>query len=281
MQKFTHVALLVLFALASLPAIAQIRTPAPSPSAEIEQMVGLTEVSVEYSRPGMRGRTIFAADGLVPFGEVWRTGANAATMIEFSTDVTVAGKMLDAGSYAILTKPMADQWEVMFFPYESSSWTSYTDMEPAATVTAEVMEYPMTVESFTIAFGDLKMDGASLMMMWENTAVSLPISVEVDEMVMADIDRVMAGPSTNDYYNAASYLLQTEKELDKALEYIQKANASAERYWMVRTEALILEKLGRKTEAITAAKKSLELAKEAGNNDFVRMNEKSIKEWSM
>lgn len=281
MQKFTQLAVFLVFALATLPMMAQISTPAPSPSAEIEQMVGLTEVSVEYARPGMKGRTIFAEDGLVPFGEVWRTGANAATKIEFDTDVMFAGAEVEAGAYAILTKPMKEEWEIMLFPYESGNWTTYVEQEPAATVKAKSAKAPTTVESFTMMFANLEMDGAVLVMMWENTMVPVQIKVNVDEAVMASIEQTMAGPSANDYHAAASYLLSADKDLEKALEYVQKANASGERFWMVRTEALILGKLGRKADAIETAKKSLELAKEAGNADYVRLNEKSIKEWSM
>lgn len=261
------------------PVQAQLQTPAPSPAAEFSQMVGLTEISVSYSRPGKKGRTIFSADGLVPFGEVWRTGANAATKITFSDDVTIAGADLEAGEYAILTKPMATSWEVMFFPYESSNWPSYVEKEPAATVKADVKKLNHTVENFTIELDMLKIDGAELQFVWDNTKATLPIQVNTDEKVMASIDRMMNGPSSGDYYAAASYYHDAGKDLKQALKWIQMANAEQPRYWTLRKEALILADLGMTQEAIAAAQKSLNMAREAGNNDYVRMNEASIAEW--
>lgn len=257
---------------------AQIRTPAPSPGAKMETTVGLTDVHVEYSRPGMKGRTIFAADGLVPFGEVWRTGANQATKITFSDDVMVGGKELKAGSYAILSKPMADKWEVMLFSYETGNWGSYVEKTPAATVTAETMKVPGKVENFTIMFDEYTMESANLYMMWDQTMVALPIKTHAKKMTMASIERTMAGPSMNDYYNSASFLADNG-DAKKALGYINKAvemGGDEPRYWMVRRQGLILEQLGMKDKAMASFKKSLALAEKAGNMDFVRMNKKSL-----
>lgn len=281
MQKLVYsLFTLALLALA-LPATAQIRTPAASPAAKLVQDVGLNEITVEYSRPSAKGRTIFAADGLVPYGEVWRTGANQATKITFEDAATVGGKKVEAGSYAVLTKPMADKWEIMLFPYESGSWNSYTEKTPAVSFTTPAKSLPYQVETFTIDINNLTMDGATMEMMWDKTGVSFPITTDVNTKVMADIDRVMAGPSANDYYAAASYLHSVGKDLNRALEYVKKANSMGDpRFWMVRTEALIQADLGNKKEAIAAAKRSMELAQKAGNMDYVRMNEKSIKEWN-
>ncbi|MEL7249370.1 MAG: DUF2911 domain-containing protein [Bacteroidota bacterium] len=259
---------------------AQINTPAPSPSASIEQAVGLTEITIDYSRPSMKGRTIFAEDGLVPFGSMWRTGANAATKITIDQDAKVGGVEVEGGSYAVLTKPMASEWTFMMFPYEGSSWGSYREKTPAATFTVATKSTAMAVESFTIGVNNLSSNGATIDFMWENTMVSVPVEVEVHEQVMADIQRTMAGPSANDYFRAASYIHDADGDMDMALEYIQKANdTDTPRFWMVRREALILADLDRTQEAIAAAKRSLGLAQEAGNEDYVRMNEKSIAEW--
>lgn len=258
---------------------AQISTPSASPGAKLETTVGLTDVHVEYSRPQMKGRTIFAADGLVPFGEVWRTGANQATKITFGDDVMVGGNEVPAGSYAVLSKPMADMWEVMFFPYESGSWNSYTEKTPAVTVKAKSMKTGMKCEAFTIDVQNYTMDGADIVMMWANTMVAVPVKTKVKEAVMAEIDRVMAGPSMNDYYNAASFV-NDNGDKKVALEYINKAvemGGDSPRFWMVRRQGLILADLGMKKEAMAAFTKSMELAKAAGNMDYVRMNEKSLK----
>jgi hypothetical protein len=275
--------LLPLLLLIGIAAIhAQIVTPAASPSAKLTQMVGLTEVTVEYSRPAMKGRTIFAADGLVPFGSVWRTGANSATKITFSDDVTIEDNKLAAGSYAILTKPGATSWAVHFYNHQSTNFGSYLEEDPNLVVNVTPAKMDVTLESFTINIDGMNNSGATLQFAWENTVVPVAIGVDVDTKVMASIDRVMAGPSANDYNNAATYYHEAGKDLKQALEWSNMATAGDNpRYWMVRRKALILADLGMKKEAIQAAKQSLELAKTAGNNDYVRMNEKSIKEWMM
>jgi hypothetical protein len=260
---------------------AQISTPSASPGAKFMQSVGLTEVTVEYSRPSMKGRKIFAADGLVPYGDIWRTGANSATKITLSTDAKIGGADVKAGSYAILTKPMADKWTVMFFPYESSNFGSYMEQEPAATATAQVMENPTTIESFMITVDGLTNNGAMLIMGWENTLAGLAIEVPTKKMAMASIDRALSGPSTNDYYAAAAYYQSEGMELKKAHEYVLKANAENPQYWMLRLQSQIEADLGMYKDAVATAKKSLEKAKSAGNNDYVRMNEANIKKWAM
>ena len=174
------------------PAQAQISTPAPSPAAKVMQTVGLTDVTVEYSRPSVKGREVFAANGLVPFDKFWRTGANAATKITFSDEVKVGEESLPAGDYAILTKPSVTQWEVMFYEYEGGNWGSYVEKTPAATVTAKTMKSGMNTESFMIYFDELTNTGAHLKMAWANTVVAVPIAVYVDERVMADIN--LGGP---------------------------------------------------------------------------------------
>lgn len=258
----------------------QIRTPQPSPTSEIKQTVGLTEVSLVYSRPSVKGRTIFTADGLVPHGEIWRLGANQATKISFSDDVKVGGKVVKGGDYALLSKPNEKSWEIMFFPYETGNWGSYVEKTPAATVKVDAQTLPFSVESFTMMLGDLTSNTANLYVMWDKTTIAIPIEAEVDKKVMAGIDKVMAGPSANDYYAAASYYHDAGKDLNKALEMIQKATkVEKPAFWQVRREALILADLGKKDAAIEAATKSKDLAEKAGNKDYVRMNEKSIKEW--
>ena len=263
---------------------AQIVSPPPSPTVKLETTIGLTDVMLEYSRPGAKGRTLFAADGLVPYGEIWRTGANLATKLTFSAPVMVAGEEVPAGSYAILSRPTAEQWEVMMFPYEGGNWTSYVEKAPAVTVTATPEESGTNVETFTIDVANYTMDAADIVIKWGNTMVALPVVSNAKEDVMASIDRVMAGPSANDYYQAATFLSDSEDgDNEKALEYIQKATSMGDQpaYWMVRREAIILNNLGKKTEAVEAAKKSKTLAEAAGNMDYVRMNEQSIEEWSM
>ena len=261
-------------------AFGQIRTPAPSPAASFTQAVGLITVSGEYSRPGVKGRTIFG--DLVPYDKVWRTGANAVSKLSFSGDLMVGGQDLKAGDYAILTKPGRTSWDIHFYSYESGNWGSYVSKDPALVVSATPQTLPFSVENFFITVADLKDDGGTLEIIWDNVLVPIELKVDTDSAVMANIDRVLNGPSAGDYYAAGQYLHGQGKDLEKALMYVQKATSGdSPRFWQVRREALILADLGRKAEAIAVAKKSLELAKTAGNDDYIRMNEKSIKEWSM
>lgn len=278
---FKNLSFVFLFVLgAGTIAFGQIETPAPSPSASFSQDVGLIEISGEYSRPGVKDRAIFG--DLVPYDNLWRTGANAATKISFSGDVTVEGQSLKAGSYAVLTKPGMATWDVNFYAYESGSFGSYVEKEPTLSVTVTPVEIPVKIERFLITVADMHDNGAVLEFLWANTLVPVQIGVSTDAAVMASIDRVLSGPTAGDYYTAGSYLHNSGKDLEKALMYVQKAtHGESPKFWQVRQESLILAKLGRKAEAIAAAKKSLELAKTAGNDDYVRMNEKSIKEWSM
>ncbi len=260
----------------------QISTPAPSPKATMTQMVGLTEVSLEYSRPGVRERDVFSADGLVPFGKVWRTGANQATKITFSEDVTVEGQALEAGAYAITTVPDATSWDVLFHKHESSNAGSYTDKTPAAKVTVSPQTLPFSVENFFITLANLEADGAVLELMWDNVLVPVKVGVHTDKAVMANIDRVLAGPSANDYYAAGIYLYNSGRDKDKALKYVQKATSQGEpKFWQKKWEAEILASLGRNAEAIKVAKHSLELAEKAGNADYVKMNKDNIAKWNM
>lgn len=276
---FTLFVLVLTFATVSM---GQIRTPPASPGAFVKQTVGLTEVEIDYSRPSAKGRTIFAENGLVPYGQIWRTGANTATKITFGDKVMVEGKELAAGSYAILTKPSARSWDVHFYKYESSNFGTYVEKTPDAVVTASVTSLPINVETFSISVGNITNESASLNFIWANIYASVNFKFDVDSKVMADITRVMSGPSETDYFNAGSYMHDAGKDLAKALEYVQKATKSATpRFWQVRKESLILADMGRKAEAIAAAKKSLELAKEAKNADYIKMNEDSIKQWSM
>lgn len=258
----------------------QIRTPAPSPSASFTQTVGMTTVSAEYSRPSMNGRAIFG--DLVPFDQVWRTGANQISKISFSEDVTIEGNALTKGAYGILTKPGKMSWDVHFYNYDGGNWSAYTEREPALVVTVTPVKLPMQVQSFMISVDELTANGATLEIIWSDVLVPIKLGVHTDEAVMASINKVMGGPTPSDYFNAGTYYHTSGKDLKKALEYVQMATiGDSPKFWQVRREALILADLGRKAEAITAAKKSIELAKAAGNDDYVRMNEKSLKAWSM
>ena len=260
---------------------AQIKTPAPSPFSKVEQVVGLTDVSLEYSRPAMRGRTIFG--NLVPFDKIWRTGANARTKITFSDDVTIDGDTLKKGTYAIFTKPTAESWEVYFYTDYAGGGAPQTldDSKVALKTTAMTESMSMPIQSFTMSFDDLTENSGVLGMLWENTYVGVKFNVPTDAIASKSIDAVMAGPSANDYFGAASFYRNSGKDLNQALTWITKAaemNKGA--FWMMREKSLIQAAMADKKGAIESAKKSLAVAEKAGNAAYIKMNKESIAEWS-
>ena len=272
--------LLSLFVVALSTSInAQLKTPAPSPASKLEQKVGLTDVTVEYSRPSMKGRTIFG--DLVPYAKVWRTGANANTKVTFSDDVTIDGKTLKKGTYALYTKPSKDSWEVIFYS-DANNWGTpqkWDESKVAVSTTAKVETMPTKIESFTISIDDLTNDSALLGVLWENTYVGVKFNVPTDKMVEESIAQVMGGPSANDYFSSAMYYLQEGKDINKAKEWINKAvdmTKDKPRFWFLRQQSLILAKAGDKKGAVKAAKASLAGAEKAGNADYVKMNKEFI-----
>ncbi len=261
---------------------AQLETPQPSPSAKLEQKVGLTDITIEYSRPGVKGRKIFG--GLVPYGEIWRTGANKNTMITFSTDATVDGQTLKAGTYAIFSKPGEESWEVYFYS-DTNNWgapQNWDDSKVAAKTTVKSYPVPFNVETYAMDINNITNNGGSLEFIWEKTYVAVPFTVPTDNGVLANINKVMSGPSVNDYYSAAVYYLQENKDMKQATEWIDKAvemTKDKPRFWILRQQSLIHAKAGDTKGAIAAAKSSLEHAKKAGNKGYIQMNEESLKEW--
>ena len=273
---------IVLVLLASYNVNAQIEAPAPSPLAKIEQKVGLTDVSIEYSRPGVKGREIFG--NLVPFGKIWRTGANQRTKITFSDDITIEGKTLKAGTYAIFTKPEASSWDVYFYTeYQGGGAPQEWDESKVALSTRVAVEpIPFSVESFSMDFNNLRNDGASLDIIWEKTYVSIPFSVPTESKVVASINSTMNGPSAQDFYASAVYYLESGNDIVQAVDWIDKAvemTKDQPRFWYLRQQSLIHAKAGNKSGAIAAAKQSLKLATAAGNNDYIKLNKDSLAEW--
>ncbi|SDE73565.1 Protein of unknown function [Pricia antarctica] len=273
--------LLTAFILASLSLQAQIETPAPSPFSKVEQKVGLTDITLEYSRPAMRGRTIFG--DLVPYDKLWRTGANANTKITFGDDVTIDGQDVKAGTYSIFTKPGESSWEVFVYAQDEGGLPKeWDESRVAAKTVSQVVSLPMKIESFTIGFDDLESGSAILGMMWENVYVPVKIEVPTEKMVSESIEKTMGGnPKAEDYYTAAVYYLDSDKDIKKAQEWMGKAMEMTDdpAYWQLRQQSLIQAKAGDTKAAIKTAKNSLAKAKEAGNDDYVKLNTDSLKEW--
>ncbi|MEM9823759.1 MAG: DUF2911 domain-containing protein [Bacteroidota bacterium] len=260
---------------------AQIKTPAPSPMITIETAIGLTDVMIEYSRPSVKGRTIFAADGLTPFGKMWRTGANASTKISFSSDVKINGQTLPKGKYALYSKPGKAEWEMIFYK-NTTHWGTPREWkaeDEALRFTARPQALPMMIETFTILPGNNKVNSADISIMWEKTMVSFTVETDVETPVLASIEKAMAGTSRGDYYTAARYYYDNGKDLSKAHGWVKKANEIDAKFWQLRLQSLIEAKMGDKKSAIATAKRSIEAAQAAGNEDYVRMNNKSITEW--
>ena len=260
----------------------KITTPQPSPKATVEQRVGLTDISIEYSRPGVRGRTIFG--DLVPFGKTWRTGANSNTKVTFSSDVSIDGQTLKAGSYGLYTVPNENSWEIMFYAESDNSGVprDWDNTKVVAKTSVEVYSMPMNVETFTITFDDVSGTSATLGILWEKTYVGIKFEVPTDKLVSETIDAVMAAsPEAGDYYNAAIYYRQQDLDIKKANEWMEKAMSLTEKpaFWQLRQQSLIYAKMGDTEKAIAVAEKSLELSKAAGNEAYVKMNTQSLAEW--
>lgn len=279
----------IIFVLTSIIATyvlnAQVKTPQPSPHSVLTQVVGLTDVTVDYSRPSAKGRTIFG--DLVPFGKLWRTGANANTTVTFSDDVVINGNTLKKGKYALYTTPKADMWEVVFYT-DTDNWGTpdeWNANKVAVLTNVDPIALGNNVETFTIGINNLTNDSATLDISWEKTMVSVKFSVPTQKTAMASIEKTLAGPSAGDYFSAGQYFFQSNGDLNKALEYVNKAvamNKAGEDvpFWYLRQKSLIQAKLGDKAGAIATAKLSLAGAEKAKNADYVKMNNDSIKEWS-
>lgn len=268
--------------IASFSLEAQIKVPQASPKSTLIQTVGLTDIDIEYSRPSAKGRVIFG--DLVPFGKVWRTGANANTTISFSDDVVINGATLKKGKYALYTIPKADEWEILFYT-DTNNWGNpekWDDSKVAIKASAKTEILNRHVETFTIGINNTDNNFANLEFAWEKTLVALKFEVPTQKVAMASIDKTLSGPSATDYYSAAQYFFQTNGDLNKALSYATKAYDMHEKkpYWYSRLKSQIQAKLGDKKGALETAKISLEAAKAANNTDYVKMNEDSIKEWS-
>lgn len=260
----------------------KITTPQPSPIARVEQRVGLTDISIEYSRPGVKGRTIFG--NLVPYGKTWRTGANANTKITFSTDVTIDGNIVKAGSYGIYSVPNKDIWEVLLYSETNKRGVpkDWDESKVVLKTNVEAVGMPMNIETFTIMFNELTNSSAVMGLLWEQTFIGIKIEVPTDQIVMGTIGKVMSSnPTVNDYYNAAIYYNHQNKDLQQANEWMEKAMSLTEKpaFWQLRQQSLIVAKIGNAKKAIEIAKKSLALSKEAENDAYIKMNTESLKEW--
>jgi len=275
----------IILCLVSFFGFSQIKTPQPSPSSELEQVVGLTEIEVQYNRPSKRGRVIFG--DLVPFGKIWRTGANSSTKISFSTDVEIDGNKIKEGTYSIFSIPDKTYWDVILYS-DAELWAVPKDWDDKKIVyksnyKVHKVNSGNELETFTISINNVTNNYADLYIGWDDTYVKIRIDVPSRQMVDSSIESVINdNPKASDYYAAAVYYRQEKIKLDIALKWINKAMEMTEnpRFFQLRQQSLIMAANGNYKDAVEVAKKSLELSIEADNQDYVKMNNESIDEWS-
>lgn len=253
-----------------------LKTPQPSPTQTIDQAFGLSNIKIEYSRPGVKGRKIFG--DVVPFGKPWRTGANQATKLTFGDDVTVGGKAVKAGTYALYSIPNKDEWTFVLSKALNlgGNMGDYKSEDEVARFTAKPMNFPFNVETMTFSIDEVTATSCNIELLWEKTAVLFPVTTEIDSRITKNIETALA-QDTRPYYQAASYYYDNNKDLGQALTWVNKAvEQNPKAFYMQHLKAKILLKQGDKKAAIAAAEQSIATAREAKNDDYVRMNEKLI-----
>lgn len=250
--------------------------PAPSPACTIKQHVGLTDIEITYSRPSAKGRQIFG--NVVPFGSVWRTGANNATKITFSTDVKLNGTDVAAGSYALYTIPGEGQWTIILNKGVGKSGTQYDEKEDVVRFKTTPVQLPDTaIETFTIEFNHLRDESAVMNLVWEKTVVPIKLQLDVTSKLLPQIDAAMAAEGGNKpYFQAAMFYYDHDQDLAKAKDWVEAAIKQREAYYIVHLKAKILAKQGDKAGAIAAANRSIELAKAGKDSAYVKLNEDLI-----
>lgn len=280
MNKIKNILLGATVLVASV-AQAQLITPKPSPTATISQKVGLTDVSVTYSRPGMKGRTVFG--DIVPLDKIWRTGANKATAVTFSTDVNVGGKDVKAGTYSLFTIPSAGEWTIIINK-NTELWGAgeYDMADDVARFMIKPTKLNDKVETFTIDFSHLVGANGHMNLSWENMHVAIPVKTEANKAVEKQIKEILVdGPSAGTYSNAAVFYLENDMDMNQALTWINMAiEKRPEAFWYIHQKAKIQAKMGKTKDAIATAEKSMKMAKEneAGDYGYVGNNEKLIAE---
>jgi hypothetical protein len=250
--------------------------PAASPTATIKQRVGLTDIEIVYSRPGVKGRKIFGS--LVPYGAVWRTGANNATKITFSTDVKINGAAVAAGTYALFTIPGEDEWTIIINK-GAAQWGSfqYKEADDVVRVKATPKKLAMHIENFLIDVNGISDEAATMYLAWDDVAVPVKIEHELTSTLVPQIETVMASDAKNKpYYQAAMFYYDHSQDLKKASEWVDAAIKQREAHYIVHLKAKILAKLGDKEGAIAAANRSIELAKTAKDTGYIKLNEDLI-----
>ena len=257
----------------------QIKTPKPSPTATITQKVGVSDISVEYSRPGAKGREIFG--GLVSYGKMWRTGANKATKITFNENCVFGGAKVKKGSYSLFTIPGEKEWTVVLNK-NTELWGvgEYDEENQVCSIVAKAINTKDFTESFTIDFGTFQSFSAIMSLKWANTKIDIKIeSLEAKKIEKQYLELLTKGPSANDYYNGAKFFADNTSEYEMALEWINTAvKKRPDAFWMQYHKARILKKMGNNKESILVAEGVIELAREKKDDyGYIKRSEDLIK----
>lgn len=255
---------------------AQIKMPAPSPTQTIKQDFALGSIELTYSRPMAKGRKVFG--DLVPYNKLWRTGANSATIIKFTDAVEINGKKIDTGSYALYTIPGIDTWEIILNK-GISNWgvTNYKESDDVLKFKVQAIKMKMATESFTMQFADVKAESCALHLMWEKTAVAIPITAVIKDRIRKQLEQAML-TDKKPYFPAAQFYNEYDNNQAKALENIQNAvKDNPKAYWMWLYKAKLEKDMGDKAAARASSKTSLALATTEKNDDYIKMNEELLK----
>ena len=250
----------------------QLQSPVASPRAKVSQKVGLVNINLDYSRPSKKGRTIFG--NIVPFDQIWRTGANQATSISFSDDIKINNQLVEAGEYHVYSVPRENSLDLVIYK-KTDAWGSLKSFDETlikARVTSDFYDLPFSIETFTISFGDISNAGASLNISWDNKVAIYVIDAITREKMLNSIEETMAkNPTKNDFRKAAMYYYEENIHIDKAVKWIDIAFDDSDdlKYWQLRYKALINEKAGKIKKAKKYAKKVYEIALKSKSPDAI------------
>lgn len=278
MKKLITTSISAAFAVISLNA--QIETPQPSPLGTVSQKVGLNEFSISYSRPSLKGRKAYG--DVVPFDKLWRFGANMATTFKSTDEFSIQGNKIPAGEYSLFAIPGAAEWTMILNKTAKMSGTSnYKEAEDQLRFKIKPETLPYQTETFTIQFANLSDNQARVEVLWDNLKASFDVNVEFDAKVMKQIDETLSGPSAGSYYRAASYYFKNNKDLVKALEWVNKSiEKGGEKYWIVTLKSEIQAANNDFKGAVETANRAIELAKADEDDAYVKKNTEHIAEWT-
>ena len=264
MKKKSFLILLSLIIVTS--SFAQLKSPNASPRSNITQIIGLVSVNLDYSRPSKKSREIFG--GLVPYNKIWRTGANNPTTISFSDYVKINNQLISAGEYHLYSVPTESTLDLVIYE-KTDAWGSLPTFDKSkviARVSSDFIDLPNTVETFTISFENISNNGSTLNIMWDNKLAVYNIDALTKDKMINNINNVMNNnPSSNDYSRAAMYYFEEDIDIEKAMEWINKAYKDSDnlRYWHLRYKALIYEKAGKLNKALEYAESGYKKAIES------------------